>query len=201
MRVFIALIACVFIALPAFADVEGTIAGTTKAIAKAKKQQKPILYWESWKAAEATISDKEYCYEWMMLNTNEDFMKNEPLMIYVEGATKIKGGQSTITEEVIYPVWSERNSRHVLRFAQVQRTVSVDSHNRYRGLDDKLHTLRPSQYKKVRYMATYDGKDCIAFYLPVNHTQNELESTAWYKINEKFGGEPEDVTLLNWYGY
>jgi hypothetical protein len=195
------LLLTLFLALPTFADPVGTVKGATAAIAKAKRQHQRIKYWESWKRAKPAIEQKAYCYEGMMLGTDIDFMKNEPPMIYIENVGPMKDGKCTVTEEVIYPVWSTRNRAHVLRYAQINRTVSVDKKRHFTGVDGKVHTLRPAEnIRKVKYMVTYNNKDLVSILLPEDHDQYALERVAWDAATKKLGCEP-DFDKINWYGY
>lgn len=124
---------------PAYSEVYGSVSGALKAIQVAKKQHRPIIYYGSWNKALPTVSAKADAYEGMMLNTSEDFMKNEPIMVIMDSKLKQKSGQYRVTEEVIYPVWSPRNHRHVLRSAKISFVVSG---NNYIGLDGRSHPLR-----------------------------------------------------------
>lgn len=121
------------------AEVYGTVAGAIKAVHHARDKRKPIIYYMSWKLALPDVADKADAYEGMMMNSGEDFMKNEPIMIILDSCKKKKSGGYQVVEEVIYPVWSPRNDRHVMRSAKISSTQSGPN---YVGLDGKLHPVR-----------------------------------------------------------
>lgn len=120
------------------AEVNGTVPGALKAVHESRRKHKPVVYYSSWREALPHIQEKADTYEGMMLNTTEDFMKNEPIIIIVDSVIKQKSGSYRITEEVIYPVWSTRNDRHVLRSAKISFLTKGKT---YVGLDGKTHKI------------------------------------------------------------
>lgn len=139
-KILIAMAVLVLACQPVSADPSGTAAGATKAIAKALAKRKKIEYFVGWTPKTyAYFEDIDYRYNGMMLADGiGDFMKNEPPRVIAEPNVK----KGTLTEEVIYPVWSKLNRAHVLRNYILKSQLKVSKVNGKRvfyGIDHKQH--------------------------------------------------------------
>lgn len=147
MKYLLLILALLCLQMPAQADPTGTEALARKAITKAIRQHKPIKYYVRWTPKTlAYFQEKGDTYEGMQMAGRcvGDFMKNEPIHIIAEPGA-LRGGRSlSVTEEVIFPMFSPRNDAHVLRNFIIHRRVpvfKVRGKRAFTGLDLKAHTF------------------------------------------------------------
>lgn len=127
---------------PAQADPEGCYSGARKAIASAKKIEYYPNGWDE--ETKAKFEEIDYVYNGIVLSgTGGDFMKKEPVRIVATVKRDDRG--VCVSEEVIYPVWSELNHAHVLRSIIFYRygvpVKNVKGQLFYCGLDKKQHAI------------------------------------------------------------
>lgn len=126
---------------PVLADPVLTKQRATQLLSQYRHSGKKIVYFEDPVKYLAHINELAYCYEGMQLcQSRTDFMKDHELII---GRQKIvrMGNTVKVRDEVIGPVFSVRNDRHVLRAAMIDYSRPVLKGGKYLALDGKQHNI------------------------------------------------------------